>query len=95
MSIDNATVIPNPTVVILSSSVKTRLKDVAIISIIALLQDIVKYLQPQYAIHGVEKVEKEFEPKPGELFDPMIMLENPDKITVAPSETIDDEYEGD
>ena len=51
--------------------------------------------QPQYAIHGVEKVEKEFEPKPGELFDPMIMLENPDKITVAPSETIDDEYEGD
>ena len=46
--------------------------------------------QPQYAIYGIDRVVEEFKPKPGELFDPMIMIEDPDKITVAPSEAYDD-----
>ena len=47
--------------------------------------------QPQYAIAGVDREEEEFVIKPGELIDPMIIHEDPNKITVAPSESIDDE----
>lgn len=47
--------------------------------------------QPQYAIAGIDNVKKEIVQKPGELIDPMIIHEDPNKITVAPSESIDDE----
>lgn len=48
--------------------------------------------QPQYAIKGIEPPEEEeFKPKKGELFEPMIFFEDPDKVTVAPIEDIDND----
>lgn len=47
--------------------------------------------QPQYAIAGIDNNKTEIVQKPGELIDPMIMHEDPNKITVAPSESIDDD----
>lgn len=47
--------------------------------------------KPQYAIKGIEETEEEFVPKPGEFYEPMIFMEDPNKITVAPAETIDDD----
>ena len=42
--------------------------------------------KPQYAIHGLDlDQEEKFVPKPGELFEPMIYFEDPDKVTVAAS----------
>ena len=48
--------------------------------------------KPQYAIQGTEPPkEEEFVPKPGELYEPIVFFENPDKVTVAPTEDIDNE----
>lgn len=47
--------------------------------------------QPQYAIYGIDKDTNTIEEKKnGELIDPMVIHEDPNKITVAPSESIDD-----
>ena len=46
--------------------------------------------KPQYAIQGIEEKEEEFKPTPGELYEPMIFFEDPNKVTVAPEEVIDD-----
>lgn len=40
--------------------------------------------KPQYAIQGIEPPkEEEFIPKPGELYEPMIFFEDPNKVTVS------------
>ena len=46
--------------------------------------------KPQYAIQGIEEKEEEFKPTPGELYEPMIFFEDPNKVTVATEEVIDD-----
>ena len=46
--------------------------------------------QPQYAIQGIDPPGSvKFEPKPGEVFSPFNIIENPDKVTVAATEDID------
>ena len=48
--------------------------------------------QPQYAIAGMDIPEEEiFVSTPGELFDPMIPIGDPNKFTAAPSDGKDDE----
>ena len=42
--------------------------------------------RPQYAINGIDlDHEEEFVPKPGELFEPMVYFEDPNKVTAAVS----------
>ena len=45
--------------------------------------------RPQYAIKGIEEKD-EFKPIPGEIYDPMIFFDDPDKVTVAPEESVDE-----
>ena len=41
--------------------------------------------QPQYAIQGMDIPEDEvFVPTPGELYDPLIPIGDPNKVTAAP-----------
>lgn len=49
--------------------------------------------RPQFAIRGEEEPKDPpyRKPEPGELIDPIIVVEDPNKITVAPSEIMDDD----
>lgn len=51
--------------------------------------------RPQFAIRGEEEPKDPVyrKPEPGELIDPISFYEDPNKITVAPSEIIDDDTE--
>lgn len=41
--------------------------------------------RPQFAIKGIdEPKDEEFKPTPGEIYEPMIFFEDPDKVTVSP-----------
>ena len=47
--------------------------------------------QPQYAIKGIDRPkEEEFIPTPGEFFEPMIFIDDPNKVTQAIPEIIDE-----
>lgn len=47
--------------------------------------------RPQFAINGLEEPKEDFVPTEGEFYEPMIFFEDPNKVTVAPTEVIDSE----
>lgn len=48
--------------------------------------------KPQYAINGMEPPKEEkFIPEPGEMYEPIIFIDDPDKVTVSKSSIYDDE----
>ena len=52
--------------------------------------DLFFMVNPQYAIKDIDPPkDEEFKPKPGEMYEPMIFFEDPNKINVEPEENID------